>query len=208
MKKWTLLSTLFCALLFNAQCTINGKNTLNIGETVNYSVDMELAQCTDCHLWTYAGNGINLEGDTRKNTVTVRGANGGRAVISVTYLSSMGISQCSKNIDVLASGGYADNNAGNTNPSQVNCDVQVANFKEVKVDDGVVSFFPQGDNGNFNYEWTALYVDGSTKTSKDKVPQFTFTPNVGILKISAKITSNICYKTLSKTYDVNYWKSF
>lgn len=208
MKKWYAILGLCFATLMNAQCNIYGKNTLQVGETEAYSVDVEAAQCKDCHLWTYTGNGISLRGDNRQNAVSVGATQAGRAVVSVTYLSSKGIATCSKNIDVVGAGSsYTPNHSNPTNGDAV-CDVNVDNFKEVKVDQGIVSFFPMGDQSNFNYEWTALYFDGTTKTSSEKVPQFTYSAKNGIFRISAKITSKICYKNLSKTYESRFWSTF
>lgn len=204
MKKLYTLSCLLLATLFYAQCNISGKNTINIGEQATYQIGSEAAQCRDCHLWTYAGQSISFVGDTRQNILSVSGVQPGAAVLSLTYLSSKGISTCSKNIQVLPSGA-TPSQSPNTG---IDCDININNFKEVKVDNGIVSFFPTGNDGGFGYEWVALYADGSTQSSRDKVPQFNYSKDNSIIRISVKISSKICYKNLSKNYENTFWKVF
>lgn len=190
-----------------AQCNITGNSTINKGTEEFYTVPTELAQCKDCHLWVISGGNAQFTGDHRQNTVKIKGNADGRIVLSLAILTPQGLSQCSKNIDISTSS--ANTALVSTEESaKKNCDVETNNLKEVKNGEGIVSFFPNAVNDSYKYNYTATYHNGETMSSTEKIPQFPFTKDNGITKISVKINSSKCIREFSKTYDANYWKFF
>ena len=210
MKKFTFLSFLFFGILLNAQCTISGKSSIILNTEESYSVANETAQCKDCHLWVGVGTNASISGDNRQSIVKVKGNSVGRQVISVAILTQQGLMQCSKNIDIIENKIAAENSVTTTlEPIQKpDCNIKISDFKEVKYADNIVTFFPIGDDHQFRYIWTAIYMDGKEITSKEKVPQFPFTKTVGIKTVKLQMISDKCLKSLSKTYDNNYWEFF
>ena len=101
MKKFTFLSLLFFGILLHAQCTINGKSTINLNTEEIYSVANETAQCKDCHLWVGVGSSASISGDNRQSSVKLKANTAGRQVLSVAILTQQGLMQCSKNIDII-----------------------------------------------------------------------------------------------------------
>ena len=119
-----------------------------------------------------------------------------------------------KNTNSTATAAASTNNTPPSPPTSTNantnnnsgCDVTVDTFKEVKFDQGVVSFFPlPSDSKNFAYAWAVTYKDGTTKNSTEKVPQFNVGPTNPISKIEARITSSTCSKSISKSYTDGFW---
>ncbi len=214
MKKITFLSLLFFGILLHAQCTINGKSTINLNTEEIYSVANETAQCKDCHLWVGVGSSASISGDNRQSSVKLKANTVGRQVLSVAILTQQGLMQCSKNIDIIDNKIAASNNNNNgvtttLDPVQKpDCNIKISDFKEVKYSENVVSFFPLGDDNQYRYIWTAIYMDGREITSKEKVPQFPFTKTDGIKTVKLQMISDKCLKSLSKTYDNNYWEFF
>ena len=132
---------------------------------------------------------------------------GGKTVLSLSVLTSQGLSQCSKNIDIIdASTSQA------TNQEQIktvlDCDVKLDGFKEVKYAEGIVAFFPSSTNNNYQYTWTVVYANGKEVQSSEKIPQFPYTKEASITSVKAKVVSAKCIKNLSKNYDSTYWKFF
>lgn len=205
MKKVFFILSLVASVMVFAQCNILGKSTINIADTETYTVENDNAQCPDCHLWVTIGGNTKIEGDFRKNKVTIQPIAGGRTVLSLSMLTSQGISQCSKNIDVIDRN-ITESRANVQN--QTDCDITISGFKEVKYADGVVSFFPNEMQNNYKYTWTVVYGDGTQKTSNEKVPQFEYNREIGISTVRVKMMSSKCIKDLSKTYDVGFWKFF
>ena len=207
MKKIISFVTVFSMVTITmAQCVISGKSTINSDEAATYTIESDNAQCTDCHLWVTVGGNSQIEGDFRKNTVKLKPLSGGRTVLSLSVLSSQGFSQCTKNIDIV------DRNSSSqitgNQPQNVDCDINVSSFKEVKYAEGIVSYFPSNTENSYKYTWTAIYANGEQKTSTEKIPQFPYTKESSITTVKLKIVSSQCMKDLSKSYDSSYWKFF
>ncbi len=209
MKKLSAIFLLFVAVWSYAQCSINGKSTINIKDTETYSIETNIAQCRECHLWVTVGGNAKIEGDNRLHTVKLKANSGGRTVLSLAYLSPVGLVQCSKNIDILDTSGNSSYTPAPNTSNNSNCDIDFKNYKEVKVSPNIVSFFPNvGADTDFSYTWTANYRNGDWKTSNEKVPQFPFSEENPILNVKIKVISKTCYKEFSKTYEGNFWKFF
>ena len=210
MKKFVILIAVFLGVIVNAQCNIIGKSSIEIQSEETYSIANEIAQCKDCHLWVGLGSNANFVGDNRQNTVKIKANNAGRQVISLAVLTSQGLMQCSKNIDIIeAKAKIKDSNSITLDPVQkVDCNVQINDFKEVKYSENIVSFFPIGEDLQFKFIWTATYFDGREVVSKDKIPQFPFTKTDGIKSVKLQMISGLCMKSLSRSYENKYWEFF
>ena len=206
MKKLILLMTLMIYSSSFSQCVIKGNPTMKVSDAETYTVENDIAQCKDCHLWVNIGGNTELQGDVKQNTVKLKGTSGGRTVLSLVMLSPQGVVQCSKNIDVL-DGAMIDTNKTAVSTSS-NCDIDFTDYKEAKTSDGIVAFLPDGKENNYKYDWTVTYENGDQKTSKEKTPQFSFAKDNGIKTATVKITSARCIRNFTKTYEANFWKFY
>lgn len=119
MKK---ILTLFGFMLFNtaySQCTINGSSQLSAGTTETYSVENDVAQCRDCHLWENSGSIASMQGNVKKGAVRLRGNSAGKMTLNLTMLSPQGVVQCSKNIEVVDGSGEGRISVQSTHPQTV-----------------------------------------------------------------------------------------
>lgn len=208
MKKIASLFALFLFIISFSQCNISGKSSIKISEEETYSVPNEIAQCKECHLWISVGSNTAISTDNKLNFIKLKPNSAGRLILSATVLTSQGILQCSKNIDVLDNTKQSDNLDKATLTTINNCDIQINNYKEVKYAENIVSFFPNETNNDFRYEWIVNYANGESMKSNEKIPQFPFTKENGIATVKLKISSKVCLREFSKTYDANYWKFF
>ncbi len=220
MKKVLLLGGV---LLFNftfSQCNILGKSTINPNQTETYSVEVDNAQCNDCHLWSTIGSNLEIDGEFRKNNVKIKSINSGKAVLSLSLLTSQGLIICNKNLTIGANGQseqiqnienqktVSDNISSNSTSTNPDCNINITNYKEVKFAEGIVSYFPDTTNNDIKYIWTAIYQNGDQKESREKVPQFTYSKENGIQTLKLEAISNKCIKKYSKNYDITFWKFF
>lgn len=204
IKTLTFISLSFSFML-SAQCNIVGKSSITKNEIATYTIENDIAQCPDCHLWIAVGNNAQLESDFKKNSVKIKPLSSGRTVLSLSILSDHGLVQCSKNIDILADG-LIDREQ--TQSEKINCDITTNNFKEVKYDVGMVTFFPNDSQKEYKYTWKVNYSNGEIKESNEKIPKFPYSEEKPITKVSVKVVSLNCMKEFSKTYDKYYWKFF
>ncbi|MEC5395587.1 hypothetical protein [Bergeyella sp. RCAD1439] len=204
MKKLLSLSAVLFAFWAFAQCNIVGRSNIGLGASETYQVENNNAQCPDCHQWTLIGGTAQIEGEFRKNNVKITPLSSGRSVLSLAMLTAQGVVQCSKSIDV-GSSGFA---SSAPEPRKVDCDIDINGYKEVKYAQGIVSFFPSNTQNEYKYSWTAVYSDGTQKSSLEKVPQFEYSAERTITLVKVKITSTTCMKELSKTYETGFWKFF
>lgn len=198
-KSLLILPLLMVGSSVFAQCNIIGKANVGINETAEYSVDME-GQCADCYQWKTINNQSVIMGSGTQKKVGVKGTGNGQTLLSVTVLTPQGVSMCSKTIGV----GDVNNAPNNNRETEPNCDVDVREFKETKISEGLMAFFPSATNNVYNYQWTATYANGETKTSNEKVPQLQYPMQT----IKLRVTSKKCYKEYTKTYTDSFWRFF
>ncbi len=215
MKKQLLivLGILISGLSFS-QCTINGKSIIKVQDEEMYSLSPEIGQCKDCHLWSNYGKNATIISDNKLSSIRIKANEAGRQLISISALTSQGMVQCSKTIEILDGKNYDDAINGtsadikqNTNTSK-NCDIEVTDFKQGKFGDGIVNFFPNVSNNEYKYSWTVTYSDGSIMKSADKTPQFPYTKEKGISVVKLQIFSKNCIKDLSRSYEPIFWEHF
>lgn len=202
MKKLLMTALLGMATIAYAQCTVQGNESLQIGEQGVYTISTEDAQCKDCHQWKIFGESASLVGDDRKNRVGIFANKSGSITVNVTVLTPRGIEECSKKIDI-----QGDDSVHMVTPPK-NCDIVIDDFKEVKYDEKTAAFFPIHRKNDYKYDWEVYYANGTKQKSEERIPTFEYTPENYIQKIEANITSNKCMKKLTKKYDQMYWKVF
>lgn len=180
-----------------AQCTITGGATLRANETATYTTDSRAA-CEDCYIWKSSSENLLIEGDSKLGKINVRAIVPGKYTLSVST-SDAKSTTCEKIIEVTE--------AAQT-PGKNKCGVTIDDFKDVKVSESVVSFFPNENSADYEYNWTATYANNEVKTSTDKIPKFFFSDINYIKLVKLKITRKaaMCAVTISKAYDENYWK--
>lgn len=205
MKKITLIITLLISVFAFSQCVIKGNTKMKVSDVETFSIDNDLAQCPDCHLWVNISGNTELQGDVKQNSVKLKANSPGRTVLSLVVLSSQGVSQCSKNIDVVDVTTAKPDNVVSTTSS--NCDIDFSDYREAKTSDGIVAFLPNGKN-NYKYEWNATYENGDKKTSTEQIPQFNYSRDNGIKTMVLKVTSPRCIRNFTKTYEPNFWKFY
>lgn len=199
MKKFLTLAAGFLATFSYAQCTIIGSESIKANETASFSVDSK-AQCEECYFWKSSSEqNLKIDSNNKTNKITVNAADLGKSTISVSVLTNQGPLQCEKVIDIVDSKQSIIENS---------CGIQINNFKDVKVTESVISFFPNENSSDFLYKWTVIYANGEIKKSTEKIPQFFFSEVNYITMVKLKITSKnpICSTTLSKKFEQNYWK--
>lgn len=218
MRNLMYMLLFMCPGLMIAQCTITGNTAMNAGDESAYTVTGDAAQCADCHLWVTVGSNATISGDNRQQTVKLKAVAGGRQVLSAAVLTPHGLVQCSKNIDIterkLQAGvteavpEMTEHAAPAAQTTKVDCDIEVNNYKEVKYAEGIVTFFPNVNQSSYAYEWTAVYANGETMKSTEKVPQFPYTKEKSITVVKLRVVSSACMREFTKTYDSSYWRWF
>lgn len=213
MKRTIILWSLsLIANIANAQCKIVGPDVLNTGQKMTYTIEADAAQCNECHKWKVNGDATSITSETKFNNADIKADKLGKSTLSLSIFTPNGITECSKEITV-------DDKNQVTLPAEAptNCNIEVKNFREVRYDSQIVSFFPlfnseneinQNDPNRYIYYWTATYKNGETKTSLDNVARFRVNTDNYITKIVLKVITGNCYKQLSKDYTVDYWKFF
>lgn len=199
MKKYLTLAAGFLATISFGQCTIVGSSTIKINETAPFSVNAK-AQCEECYSWKPSPDqNFTVDGNTKSNVINVKAANPGQGTISVSILSDKGLLQCEKTIDVFDA---------KQDLTDKNCGVFIDDFKEVKVTESVISFFPNENSNDYLYKWAVTYINGDTQESTEKIPQFFFSDINYITSVKLKITTKtpLCSVTLSKKFEQSYWK--
>lgn len=198
MKKFLILVAGSLAALSFGQCTIAGNNSIKLNGSDTFSVDTK-AQCEECYFWKSADQNIKIDNNNKANKITVTAVNIGKSTLSVSILSDQGLLQCEKIIDVVdPKQSVAENN----------CGVFIDDFKDVKVTESIISFFPNENSNDYLYKWTVTYINGDSQDSTEKIPQFFFSEINYITMVKLKITtkSPLCSITLAKKYEQNYWK--
>lgn len=199
MKKYYLLFALITFVLNSAQCTITGADQVQVGERQTYAVS-DNVQCTDCYQWTYLDQKVILEGDTRGNTMTLKGSVPGKADLLLEIKTPERTLKCQKSIQVIAPD-VLDLN-------KPKCDITVDAFKEVRVSDTAVVFEPIAADNNYSYKWTVTYRSGDKKVSSEKLGKFDFSNGNVIDTVELDLVEKDCTKKISKSYNSNYWYFF
>lgn len=207
-----ILVVSFLASIAHGQCTIAGTNTLNSNEIASYTVDTK-AQCDECYSWKSSSEtNLTIEGNNKTNKIDVKSGQLGKGTISVSVLTTQGLVQCDKIVEVVAPVAAATSNSNEKKQSTLenSCGILIDDFKDVRVSDAVISFFPNGNNpSEYLYRWSVTYANGEVKESTEKIPQFFYSDINFITLVKLRITRNnpLCAITISKKFDENFWKA-
>jgi hypothetical protein len=206
MMKKTILLVMACTInWFQAQCTITGAETLSLNQEATYKVEA-VAQCPDCYHWSILNNGeVNLVSESKSNSIRLKTLKPGKVKIGLTALTKNGMLQCDKEIQVIESDVEPQNLSTKTN---LNCDIDVKDFKEFKYDAGQIIFIPLDTEKPNKYNWTAVYKNLEEKLSNKIAPVFSTSVDNPIVEIKATVISPYCTKKISKTYTDGFWKYF
>lgn len=198
MKNLFILGSSFLvSQLSFAQCTFDGFKTLVPGETISLTTHIK-AKCEQCYTWSSSDESILKIEENSYGKVAITGKKPGKITISVVADSDQGKQQCETVIEVLAS---------KQDMLEKGCGIAIDDFKEVKVNESVISFFPNVNSNEYNYKWTVTYSDGEVADSEDKIPQFNLSESRFIASVKLKVgrKSLPCHITMLKKYDQNFW---
>ncbi|WP_130735251.1 T9SS type A sorting domain-containing protein [Flavobacterium sp. J27] len=96
---------LFSLLLFNfsfSQCLISGPSTINVGDTVVFSVPTGTAQCTECYDWDVSNSSVaSIVGSDQNNTVSIQALTAGSFILQLTYFDETGCHTCSVEVNCI-----------------------------------------------------------------------------------------------------------
>lgn len=183
-----------------AQCTITPSKIPTPNEITTITVDAN-AQCDECYFWKSSNEQVvKIEGSNKLKSINLAGKNFGKSTVSVSILTDKGAVLCEKNIDIVDP---------KQNLLENSCGINIDDFKDVKVSESIISFFPNANSNDYLYKWTVTYANGETSESTEKIPQFTYSESNYINSVKLKISNKIllCSITLSKKFDANYWKA-
>ena len=174
MKNLLLLAAGFLASSTYAQCTIAGNDNIKPNETTSLTVDAK-AQCDECYSWKSSDPKIKIDGKTKTNRIDVTSSQIGKSTISVSVFTSQGLQHCEKIVNVVAPVVVATTLAVKETKQNIienSCGIQIDDFKDVKVSESIISFFPNGNPTNYAYKWSISYANGEVQESAEKIPQF------------------------------------
>lgn len=199
MKKIFVLAAGFTAAYSFGQCTISGNAIIKQNENPEFTIDSK-AQCYECYSWQSSNDDIlKINGNNNTNKISAKAMLPGKSTIAVSFLTSRGAVQCEKIVEII----------GHDEKAPKNCDLEVSDFKDVMVTESEISFFPNENSGNYNYNWTVSYVNGDVQESTEKIPQFFFSEINYIILVTLRIESKnpVCSVTLTRSFEQSYWKS-
>jgi len=182
------------------QCAITPSKIPTPNEITTITVNAD-AQCDECYSWKSSNEQVvKIEGNNKLKSVNLAGKSFGKSTISVSILTDKGVVLCEKNIDIVDP---------KQNLLENSCGINIDDFKDVKVSESIISFFPNANSGDYLYKWTVSYANGETSESTEKIPQFTYSESNYINSVKLKISNKVllCSITLSKKFDANYWKA-
>ncbi|MBQ0152388.1 MAG: hypothetical protein KBS61_05800 [Chryseobacterium sp.] len=198
MKKIIFIAAHLAISQAYAQCTITSNSAMTSSQPISFTVDTK-AQCEDCYQWSSPT--LKILGSNKQNQVSVQATNAENSEISVLVLTNNGMQECTKKIEAIA--------VDEVDTTKSKCGILVNDFKEVKVDDTTVSFFPNANHPEYLYKWTATYNNGDKVESAEKIPIFKIGEHHTITTIVVQIISKspICSTSVTKDYQNTFWKA-
>lgn len=200
---FTLVVSFLAIQNIYSQCTISSTSNPSPNQSLTFEVDAK-AQCEECYSWKSSDEQIlKIDGTNKNKAVKLSSKNPGKANVSVSVLTDKGLLQCDKSVEIVS------NTASKQNVFENSCGIPIDDFKDVKVNESIISFFPNVNSNDYQYKWTVKYSNGETGESAEKIPQFSLVANAYINAVKLKITNKVllCSITLTKKFDENYWKA-
>lgn len=200
MKRFSLLFMLLSFAGISAQCIIEGPASLQVGEKQIYTILHKSINCTDCYQWSHGDQKIILDSNTKKDSLVVKGAVPGNAVLSLSIANSEGSEKCEKTLQISAGKELRLNTE--------KCKIAVSEFNFVKSGDKMITFNPTETVHDYSYSWTTVYGDGSKQTSREKNPQFKVSSEMPILKVDLVVGSHQCTRRITTNYESYFWLTY
>lgn len=201
MKKFLIpIAGLLAITNLYGQCNMTASKIPNPNEITTITVGLN-AQCEECYSWKSSNEDvIKIDGNNKLKSINLLGKNFGTSTVSVSVLTDNGVVLCEKIMDVAGD---------RQNVLENSCGINIDDFKDVKVSESVISFFPNGNSGDYQYIWTISYANGETKESVDKIPQFPYSDSNSITSVKLKISNKalLCTISLVKKFDANDWNA-
>ena len=196
MKNLSILILTLLSILLPAQCQIIGSTTLKVGDSLQLMADTA-AKCADCYSWKILSQDFLSVQSSAEGKISLKALKAGNEKITLTIETSAGKLSCEKDIEIK-------------NISQIKekkCDVEITDFKDVKVDENTMSFFPNVSSQKYSYRWKAFYADGTSKESEEKIPQFKNSQANVIDSIEVQIInkSSLCSSIITRTFGEKIW---
>lgn len=195
MKNLLILILSIVSLSLSAQCQIIGSSTVKVGDSLQLMADTA-AKCTDCYSWKISSEDVLSVQSSAEGKISLKALKPGTAKINLTIETADGKSSCEKEVEIQIPSG-----------KDRKCDVEITDFRDVKVDENTMSFFPNVSSQKYSYQWKAFYADGSTRMSEEKIPQFTNNPNMFINSVEVQIInkSSLCSSFITRTFGEKIW---
>ena len=200
MKRFSFLFLLLSFVGISAQCIIEGPASLQVGEKQIYTVLDKSVSCSTCYQWSHGDQKIILDSNTNKDSLLVKGAVPGNAVLSLNFTKPEGFEKCEKTIQITA--------GKELRLTTEKCKIAVSEIKFVKSGDKLVTFSPAETLPNYMYSWSVIYADGTKQTSREKNPQIKVSSEMPIMKVDLVISSDQCTRKISTNYESYFWLTY
>ena len=201
MQKLTCLIMFLLFLNAPAQCRITGADVIQVGERQVYQLEGEEGACAECVQWTYLDQRILLESDPGFRKLSVKGSLPGISVLYAEIKTDHGLFKCEKTIEVIAP-------TTPVIPADADCKLEMDSLAQKKLSAGLVEFSARVKGSGVSHLWSVHYRSGAVQKSSDVHPKFTYTPEDVIDRVEVKVSTENCFRILTKSYDVNFWHFF
>ena len=196
MKTFLIIIFSILSQQFFSQCQILGSETAKVGDSLKFRSDI-VAKCTDCYHWNVSPeNKLRIQ-TSGEGQISVKFLETGLSTVLLSVETEQGTKNCKRSIEIQ------------NPPSQKEkpCNVAITDFKDVKVDENTMSFFPNVISQIYTYQWKANFADGSIQESTEKIPQFTNNKYKVIESVEVKIhdKTTLCSHIINRTFGYNYW---
>lgn len=198
MKTILFIFAFLISPLVAAQCEIAGSDQIQTGERTTLRATISSPACDGCGQWSYDGQNVLLEGDTKQNEITIKGALPGTADIEYTAKAGDEAQKCTKTVHIKIP---KTETVTNLKP----CAIEINEFTVNGNGDDTATFRVASSPASYRFRWAATYSDGSQKLSSEPEPRFGFTNENLITTVRMQIIAGDCTRTISKTYDPYFW---
>ncbi|MEC5158353.1 hypothetical protein [Chryseobacterium sp. MP_3.2] len=201
MKKTLVFYALCSFSLGFSQCTISGADEIQVGERVNYTAEISADDASNIYEWVYLDQKLIPEGSLNEKSLTVKGSDLGKSMLTLKVKSGSGNVKCHKTVNVIAP-------TTNLSPNSSSCDLKVDAFIEKRISNNTVVFEPVTSETQYSYTWIVTYRNGKKESSGNKAGKFNYSNQNVIDQVQLEIKEGYCSKKVSKVYDTNFWYFF
>lgn len=190
-----LIFSLISSLAFS-QCKILGGESSKIGESIKLMSDVA-AKCPDCYFWKFSSSDVIVIQENSERKIVVKGLKPGIVKVHLSVETNSGTQICEKDIQFL------DASAEESKK----CETSISDFKHVKINDELLSFSPEEISDLYNYQWKAVYADGTVKESSAAEVQLSNSEKNYLNEVTLTIRNKemLCTQSITKTFGKHYW---